>query len=155
VKTSMPRIHGHQRVLAAHDVQRCAALGAGFSEHERAVGEIEGARLLRPPSFAPAGRQCSRPAIIRWITSHRSPSRPIAMRLRCAAVPARSALDGSNRRIGRTQHEDARKTHVLERLTDDARLQRAQVGVTSGSSGISVGEVYRHVQESSIGRGPA
>ena len=33
------------------------------------------------PSFAPGGRQCSRPAIIRWSTSQRSPSRPIAMRL--------------------------------------------------------------------------
>ena len=44
-------------------------------------GKSKAARLLRPDSFAPGGRQCKRPAIIKCSTSQRSPSTPIAIRL--------------------------------------------------------------------------
>ena len=44
-------------------------------------GKSKAARLLRPPSLAPAGRQWRRPAIMRWRTSQRPLSSSIAMRL--------------------------------------------------------------------------
>ena len=44
-------------------------------------GKSNAARLCRPASLAAGGRQCRRPAIMRWSTSQRSPSSPMAMRL--------------------------------------------------------------------------
>ena len=52
-----------------------AVLCAGLGQRERAAIELEG-RERRAPPF-----QCSRPAIIRWIASHRPWSKPTAMRL--------------------------------------------------------------------------
>src|SRR5579864_4091330 len=41
-----PGIDGAQAFLAAEDMQRCAALGAGFGKHERTAGKIEGHKIL-------------------------------------------------------------------------------------------------------------
>jgi hypothetical protein len=62
------------------------------------LGKSKAARALRPASFAPAGRQ--------W----------------------RAAFDLGQRRVGRAQQKHARETHAFERLTDDPRLERVDVG---------------------------
>src|SRR5260370_25017468 len=40
------RVDGPQALLAGEDKQRCAVLRAGFGEHERAVGKIEGCQTV-------------------------------------------------------------------------------------------------------------
>lgn len=64
------------------------------------LGKSKAARLWRPASFAPGGRQCRRPAIIKCSTSQRSPSTPMAIRLpirRSSRTirPSRFVSDGS------------------------------------------------------------
>ena len=89
-----------------------------------ALGEVERGEVLRPASFAPGGRQCSRPAIIRCSTSQRSPSSPMAMRLPMRRIsrtvrPSASASGGSDG----AKQEGACEAYAFERLADDARIR--------------------------------
>ena len=122
------RVVRRERVLAPHDVQRRPLLRAGLGQHERAVREVERGQRMRPASLAPGSFQCSRPAIIRCRTRHRSSSRPSAMRLprrrRPADVPA---VRCGERRVDRAQQERAGQPHALERPIQDAPLQRLEV----------------------------
>ena len=81
-KTSMPP--GSSANNAASPSSTCKEarrlLPASVSTSEP-LGKSKAARLCRPASLAPAGRQCSLPAIIKCSTSHRSPSIPKAIRL--------------------------------------------------------------------------
>ncbi len=43
--------------LSLQEVEGGTALRTGLCQDERAVGEVEAARLLRPPSLAPTARQ--------------------------------------------------------------------------------------------------
>ena len=71
-----------QRRLAAHDVSEARFFDARFGEQQRAVGEIErGEPHLAPGWRRRAGRQCSRPAIIRCSTKKSSSSKSKTMRL--------------------------------------------------------------------------
>ena len=113
-----------ERLLAAHEVERRALFGRGLGEDEGPVGKSNAARPSLPGGFAPRGFQRRRPAIIRWRTRWRSPSRAKTMRLpmrRTAStrLPSAARSGGSNVRT-RNGLDDA---HVLERLADDAAAQ--------------------------------
>src|SRR6266849_280492 len=49
------RVDGTQALLAYEDVQRCAVLCAGFGEHQRAAGKIEGRQISAASQLCRAG----------------------------------------------------------------------------------------------------
>ena len=77
---------------------------------------------------APGGLQWSRPAIIRWRTRNRSPSRARTIRL-----PSRSHAgddgvgDGRERRLDAAHEERRGDLHAVESAPDDARGERVEV----------------------------
>ena len=97
---------------------------------------------LRPESLAFGGRQCRRPAIMRWITSQ---SRSLGWDLRRIAFDADgdafadaaqlangAALDGSDGRVRGAQNKNALQAHALQRSPKNARLERGEIGGNVG-----------------------
>jgi len=113
-----------------------APFGAGFREHERAGGKIERCEIVAPAELACGGRQCSRPAIIRWSTSHKSSSKPIAMRLpmrRSSRTVRPSTLESGGRRCAARR----RSRRVPVRAADPRYVvERAMYAAMSGESGM-------------------
>src|SRR5919108_6516645 len=100
------------------------------------VEKSRAATPILPGTFAPLGFQCSRPAIIRWMTTKRSSSSAMTMRLPSrrtpvTARPTTSASDGSTERStnGVVSRRRSSRAPVM-------RSRRASTyTVTSGSSG--------------------
>ena len=114
------------------------------SVRTRVPSEKSSARSAwRPESLACGGRQCKRPAIMRWITSQSSPgspttglcrwggrssSTPMAMRLPMrrssrTVRPSTAVMGGSAVRRTKTLC----RRNALQRLTEDARLERGEI----------------------------
>ena len=133
-KTSMPPGSSRgRRLFAANDVQRGAAFGAGFGQHQRAVGEIERGEVVAAAEFRPAA------APVQPAGDHEMQHQPqIAIEadgdaLADSAQFAHDAtFDRGERRIGGAQQEDVRYANALERLADDARFERAEVSGNVG-----------------------
>ena len=92
------------------------------------LSKSNAASVLRPASLAPGARQCSRPAIMRCSTSHRSPSRPMAMRLP-TRLSSRTRRPFASERGGSAVR--SRKGLVRRTPSDgphDARFERGEVG---------------------------
>ena len=135
-------------LLATHHVQRRAPLAAGLSQHQRAGWKIEeraahcGRRAWPAAASSAAGRRSSGAAPARD-----RPSTPIAMRLpmrrssRGRVLPSTAAM----RRVHRAQRKDAGEPHLLERLAEDARLERGDVGGDVGQ--------FRHCSQTAAGGG--
>ena len=90
-------------------------------------GKSKAASPTRPGGRAPAGRQWSRPAIIRWITTKRSPPAPGRSACPGDAAPRPSGPPPPNGRVDRAQHEGARQANPLQPLAEDPRLEGRQV----------------------------
>ena len=87
------------------------------------------ARFWRPASLASGGRQCSRPAIIKCSTSHKSLSTPIAMRLPITPQFAHdSALNSRKRRLCGSKQKGACQSHRFERMPQRSAVRSAKVG---------------------------
>ena len=124
------RIHGTQGLLASENRQRCAVLGAGFGEHERASGKIEGRQTLAASQLclrqaaSAAGRQSSSAA----------PARdrlPLQSRCACRFAAVRAPRVPPHLVTGRlhgAKQKRARQPHSLDRLPDDAWFKRGDVG---------------------------
>ena len=127
----------------AHEVERRAALRPGLGERAASRSET---RMRRDPfraaALSPRGFQCSRPAIIRWMTMNRSSSSPIddalaeRARRRARACPTSSASGGSTvrRRNGvasRTSSSGWPTMRLLERFDVDGDV--GQLGHATGN----------------------
>ena len=99
-----------ERLLAAQNVQRGAAFGAGFREDEGAVGKIEREERLAAGEFGCGGCQCRRPAIMRWmhepeivaVDRHEPDGDALAD---AAEFADGAAFDGGDGRVDGAQHE--------------------------------------------------
>ena len=122
--------------LAAHEINRRAPLRAGLGQDQRAV------RRSRTPPDRPCREssrrrfQRNRPAIIRWMIEEEIAfelaDEPLA---RDAARPGRSCR-WRDRAVDRTSERGTDwRSESLERLAHDARPERMQVELMSGSSG--------------------
>src|SRR5262245_18017825 len=102
------------------------------------VSKSNAASPSLPGIFAPGAFQCSRPAIMRWITRWRSPSSPRAIRLPIRRSATRARLSAA-RRGGST----VRSTNGLRIRIASSRRPRirspsaSRYTTTSGSSGMA------------------
>ena len=67
--------------LSGHKVKRGTLSRTSFSQGKSAMKKTKLARVRDFDAFEVFSCQCSRPLIIRWMTSQRSSSMPMAMRL--------------------------------------------------------------------------
>jgi len=131
-----------QRIGAAQHVQGSATLGARLGKDQRAVRKIEGCEIVATRELTPAVRQCSRPAIIRWMTSQRSSSKPMATRLptRRRLRTVRPSAQDSGGSAVRSRNALAKRT--LSSGCPTIRASRALIyAEMSGNSGIEWNEL--------------
>ena len=112
-------------------------LAAGFGQRAACrASKSKAARFCLPASLAPGFFQCSRPAIIRCSTSHRSPSSPMAIRLpmRLSSRTRFPSAD-AQRRLERPQQEWTVDANRSQHLADDPPLERLDVDGDVGQLG--------------------
>src|ERR1700722_2976756 len=124
-----PGIDGTQPILALEEMQRRAALGSRFREHERSMRKVEGGEVLPPcqlrswwtPVQAAGNHQVKdQPEI-----TVEADSNALAD---AAQFPHYAAFHAGNGRPGGSQQKGAGDAHVFERPADNARLKRADIG---------------------------
>ena len=122
-------VDGVEAVFAAENMERGAAFGAGFGEHERAVREVEGRetitagkpRVLRAPMQAACDHQVENEPEVAID--------PDGDALADAAQSAHSAaLEVLERRLHGSKEKRAREADTFEGLVEDTHFERGEVG---------------------------
>src|SRR5437667_3849383 len=121
-------VHSRKRRLAPDDVERSAALGTRFGEHERAAREFEGGkrdtdRHLRA-CYEPAQPACDHEMQHEEELTLERDHDALAHSPDADDFPS---LDGRDRRRHAAQHEGIPEPHALERLPDKASLEQLDV----------------------------
>ena len=118
-----------EAVFAAENMERSAALGAGFGEHERAVREVEGRETIT------AGKPDVLRAPMQAACDHQVENEPeVAIdpdgdALADAAQFAHSAaLEVLERGLHGSKEKRAREANAFEELVEDTHLECGEVG---------------------------
>ncbi len=132
-------------VFAGHEVQGSAAFGAGFGKDERAVGEVEGGEVVAAAEFGVAWTP------VKASGDHEVEDEPEVVveadgdaLADAAHLTDVAAFDIGDGWLYGSEQERAGDADVFERLADDARSERVNVGG-------DIGEL-RHRLSACIGR---
>ena len=122
------RVDRTQALLAGEHMQRCTAFGAGLSEHERAIGKIEGCQIL------PARQLGPRWAPVQPASNHQVQHYPeIAVDSYCdsladsAQFAHRSAFYIGDGRLCGSKQEGACQSHLFDPAPQDAGFESGDV----------------------------
>ena len=116
-------------LLAAEDVQRGAAFGAGFGENEMRAGrEVEGEQPVA------AGELGLRRTPVQAAGDHEMDHEPETAfetdgdaLADAAQSPYGAPFDGGDGRVGGAQHKNTLQAHAFQRSPEDARLERGEI----------------------------
>jgi hypothetical protein len=145
-------IDGAETVFTNEKMQRCAMLGAGFGEDQRAVGKIEGGKIvttcelcvLRTPVQAAGNHQMKHnPEIVIEADGDAFAD--------TAKFADSEAVDSGDGRLRGAEKEQASDADVVEGLVEDARFEGGEVGDDVGKFGHGIENTPGRKEESICG----